>query len=121
MPVRCRAVRVLIFSADIGEGHDLPARVIRDGIAEGRPDAEVTILETMAAAGRIATLVIREGAERVLIRMPWLFDVQYALITRVRPTRALFGWLVWRIASPGLRRAIAAHRPDVIVATYPGA
>ncbi len=36
-------MRVLIFSANIGEGHDLPARAVRDAILERHPDAEVTI------------------------------------------------------------------------------
>jgi processive 1,2-diacylglycerol beta-glucosyltransferase len=114
-------VRVLIFSADIGEGHDLPARVIRDAILERDPDADVTILDTIDAAGRVARVVVRSGSETVLTKLPWLFDVQYLLITRFAPTRALFGWLVRAIATPGMRRAVVRHAPDVLVATYPGA
>jgi hypothetical protein len=37
--VRADAPRILIFSADIGEGHDLPARLLMDAIAERLPTA----------------------------------------------------------------------------------
>src|SRR4051812_46880220 len=47
------APRILILSAAIGEGHDLPARVIRDGIAAARPDATVAIVDAVAEAGGI--------------------------------------------------------------------
>lgn len=114
-------MRVLIFSADIGEGHDLPARVIRDAILERDPDAQVTILDTIDAAGRVARVVVRSGSETVLAKLPKLFDAQYWLISHFAPSRALFGWLVRAIATPGLRRALARHAPDVVVATYPGA
>jgi UDP-N-acetylglucosamine:LPS N-acetylglucosamine transferase len=38
-----RAPRVLILSASIGEGHDLPARVIAEGLRQERPDVHVRI------------------------------------------------------------------------------
>ncbi|WP_187368987.1 MGDG synthase family glycosyltransferase [Baekduia soli] len=114
-------MRVLIFSSDIGEGHELPARVVCDGILARRPDAEVLVLDTMRAAGPVATLVVRRGAEVVLGRLGWLFDLQYWLIARFAPTRALMRRLCALIALPGLLRTVAAFAPDVIVCTYPGA
>jgi processive 1,2-diacylglycerol beta-glucosyltransferase len=49
-----------------------------------------------------------------------LFDVEYALITDVAPTRRLAGALMARIGGPGLLDLIAAARPDIVVSTYPG-
>ncbi|MCW3004915.1 MAG: glycosyltransferase [Conexibacter sp.] len=114
-------MRVLIFSSDIGEGHELPARVLRDAIAQRRPDAEVRILDTMKTGGRVADFAIRRGAEVVLGRLQWLFDAQYWLIARFAPTRWLMQRLSSLVACRGLMRAIDAFAPDVIVCTYPGA
>jgi UDP-N-acetylglucosamine:LPS N-acetylglucosamine transferase len=114
-------VRVLIFSADIGEGHDLPARAVRDAIAAGRPDVEVTILDALDSAGAAARLFVRNGADFLLAHLPWLFDLQYWLVARFPPTRALGRRLAVAVGQRGLLRTIAAHRPDVIVATYPAA
>jgi UDP-N-acetylglucosamine:LPS N-acetylglucosamine transferase len=114
-------MRVVIFSADIGEGHDLPARALRDGILQRRPDADVLILDTLACAGPVARFVVRSGAELVLGRLPWLFDLQYWLIARFPPTRALMRRLSMLTSGGGLRRAVAAQRADVVVCTYPGA
>jgi len=113
------AMRVLIFSADIGEGHNLPARVLRVGILRERPDADVKIVDTLDAAGPPVRAVVRRGAQVVLGRFGRLFDLQYWLVSRFAPTRALAGGLVTALARRGLRKAVAAHRPDVVVCTYP--
>jgi len=42
--------RVLVLSADIGEGHDLPARIIKADLQEELPGAEVEIEESRRAA-----------------------------------------------------------------------
>src|SRR3954454_6348479 len=112
-------MRVLIFSADIGEGHDLPARVLREGILARCPEAEVTILDTLAAAGPVVRSLVRKGAETILERLPLLFEVQYFLIARFPPTRMVASRTLTAVAGRPLRKAIAARRPDVIVCTYP--
>ena len=110
---------VLVFSADIGEGHDLPARVLRDGILARRPDAEVIVLDALAVAGPVGQALVRRGSELILGRLRGLFDVQYWLVGRFPPTRALATRLAARLGRP-LVAAVAAHRPDVVVSTYPG-
>jgi UDP-N-acetylglucosamine:LPS N-acetylglucosamine transferase len=115
------AMRVLIFTADIGEGHDLPARALRDAIVADRPDVEVTILDALDSAGPGARLLVRRGAEFLLARLPWLFNVQYWLVARFPPTRALSRRLACALGQRGLLREVTARRPDVIVTTYPGA
>jgi UDP-N-acetylglucosamine:LPS N-acetylglucosamine transferase len=119
-PARANAPRVLIFSADIGEGHDLPARLLLEGIAERRPDAVVAIADSLKAAGRVVYKLVREGVEGTLESFPRGYDAQYFLITRM-PTRLFTSWLAWRMAHRGLARVIADFCPDVIVSTYPGA
>src|SRR5262249_32316817 len=50
-----RPLRALIVTADIGEGHDLPARIIKAEIEEASPDAEVEIANGLDAMGRICS------------------------------------------------------------------
>lgn len=112
--------RVLILSAGIGEGHDLPARMLADGLVRRRPDAEVTVVDGLAAMGRLSLLIADDGSDFMFEEANWLFDLTYLLIARFPPTRALTRALTHRLGSGGLLRLIAERRPDVIVSTYPG-
>jgi UDP-N-acetylglucosamine:LPS N-acetylglucosamine transferase len=114
------APRILIFSSDIGEGHDLPARVLASSIRERRPDAQVAIVDSLRAAGRVVYAVVRDGSERVLERFPRAFDVEYFVFTRVAPVRWAASRLAYRLARRGILDAIERQAPDVIVSTYPG-
>jgi UDP-N-acetylglucosamine:LPS N-acetylglucosamine transferase len=116
-----RNMRVLILSADIGEGHDAPARALRDGIAARRPDAEVTIADSVAVSGPVVRALVRDGAEFVLGRLPRLFDLQYLLVARWAPSRALAMRLASRLGRRRLLAAVQAAGADVVVCTYPPA
>ncbi len=115
-----RAPRVLVLSADIGEGHDLPARMIKADVEREIPGAEVEIVDGLQAMGRISSSVARDGSRFTFRWMPWLFDLQYWLITKFAPTRWLMHHLSYLVGGRGLLRAIERHDPDVVVSTYPG-
>ena len=115
-----RPPRVLVLTADIGEGHDLPARMIKADVEREIPGAEVEIVDGLQAMGRISSSVARDGSRFTFRWLPWLFDVQYLLITKFAPARWLMHHLSYLLGSRGLLRTIAAHRPDVVVSTYPG-
>ncbi len=115
-----RPPRVLVLTADIGEGHDLPARMIKADVEREIPGAEVEIVDGLQAMGRISSSVARDGSRFTFRWLPWLFDVQYWLITKFAPARWLMHHLSYLLGSRGLLRTIAAHRPDVVVSTYPG-
>jgi UDP-glucose 4-epimerase len=112
--------RVLVLSADIGEGHDLPARIIKADLEEEVPGVEVEIANGLNAMGKICAAVLRNGSRVTFRWMPWLFDLQYWLITRFAPTRWLFHHLGYLIGSRGLMRLISDRDPDVVISTYPG-
>src|SRR5205085_2318357 len=57
-----RPPRILILSAAIGEGHDLPARVLRDGILAERPDAYVEVRDALAEAPRMVRWIAAQAA-----------------------------------------------------------
>jgi UDP-glucose 4-epimerase len=115
-----RAPRVLVLTADIGEGHDLPARIIKADIEAEIPEAEVEIANGLEAMGRIVTAIVRGGSRVTFRWMPWLFDIQYWLISRFAPTRWLAHHLNYVLGAHGLMKLIAEHEPDAIVSTYPG-
>ncbi|HEX2708414.1 MAG TPA: NAD-dependent epimerase/dehydratase family protein [Solirubrobacterales bacterium] len=112
--------RVLVLTADIGEGHDLPARIIKADLEEEVPTAEVEIENGLDAMGKICASVLRTGSKVTFRWMPWLFDIQYWLITKFAPARWLFQHLGYVIGGRGLMRLITARDPDVIISTYPG-
>src|SRR2546426_5838139 len=83
--------RVLVLSAAIGEGHDLPARWLAAGLAEEDPAIEVEIADGLAAMGRLSERVVLGGSA---FESAWgnrLFDLTHWLITAVAPIRALAG------------------------------
>lgn len=115
-----RPPRVLVLSADIGEGHDLPARIIKADLEDEVPGAEVEIANGLEAMGKILSAVVRGGSRFTFRWTPWMFDLQYWLITRFAPTRWLAHHLNYWLGARGLLRLIAKHEPDAIVSTYPG-
>jgi processive 1,2-diacylglycerol beta-glucosyltransferase len=114
------SVRVLILTADIGAGHDLPAELLADAIRERHPDAHVVVADGLKAGGRGAEAVARSGMETILEHARALFDVQYWLVARFAPTRSAGGLLAMALGARGLLKLIRHERPDVIVSTYPG-
>jgi UDP-glucose 4-epimerase len=112
--------QVLIISADIGEGHDLPARAVAREFRDEDPDANISIVNGLPAMGPILTKVLRENSAFMFTFVPWLFDFQYRLFMNFGPTRWLSRKLLTLFGGRGLMRLIRAHNPDVIVSTYPG-
>jgi UDP-glucose 4-epimerase len=115
-----REPRVLVLTADIGEGHDLPARIIKADLEEEIPAAEVVIDNGLEAMGKLTSAVVRGGSRFTFRWAPWLFDVQYWLITKFAPTRWLAHHLMYMLGARGLVRLISEHDPDVVISTYPG-
>src|SRR5436853_182001 len=114
---RCAGCGAELFPSDtkFGEGHDLPARVLAEGIREERPDANVEIVDGVAAMGKILKVVLEDNSRWVFRPwMNWAFDLQYRLL-QWRVTRWLAGALVYLLGSRGLLRMIERHRPDIVV------
>src|ERR1700729_4017852 len=112
--------KVLIISADIGEGHDLPARAVAREFHDEDPDALVAIVNGLPAMGWFLTYLLRENSEFMFRWVPWLFDLQYRLFMGFAPTRWWSMKMLTLLGRRGLLRLIRSHNPDVIVSTYPG-
>ena len=112
--------KVLIISADIGAGHDLPARAIAREFKQEDPQAFIAVVNGLPAMGSVATAVLRENSAFMFRWVPWLFDLQYRLFMDFPPTRWLASRMLTRFSKRGLSRLIRAHEPDIVVSTYPG-
>src|SRR4030081_3773302 len=55
------ARRVLILSADVGEGHAAAARALARQIQDSPQPAEVTVIDGLAAMGRVLRPVVEDG------------------------------------------------------------
>jgi processive 1,2-diacylglycerol beta-glucosyltransferase len=118
-PKRSRARRVLILSADVGEGHAAAARALAEQVQASPQQTEVTVIDGLAAMGPLLRPVVEDGYRVQLRFFPWTYTVIYWLLEHVVPIRALTRRMLCMLGSGHLTRAIAAHDPDVIVSTYP--
>ena len=113
-------MKVLILSASIGEGHDLPARVLAEGIAAEAPDAEIEIVDSLALVNPLVRRLVLDSSR---FHSKWgnrIFDLSYRLITEVRPTRWFAARLTQWLAARPIRRAVLERAPDIVISTYPG-
>ena len=110
---------MLILSADVGEGHAAAARALAEQVEGTRQDAEVTVIDGLAAMGPLLRPVVEDGYRVQLRFVPWTYTVVYWLLEHVLPIRALARQLLCMLGSRPLARAIAEHDPDVVVSTYP--
>jgi len=111
-------MRVLILSADIGDGHATAARALSAQLrAQG---ASVYVDEQLRALGRMQRFVLRDGSRLLFRRAPRVYGASYQLLLHSRLARWLATRSLVRGGSRTMLRMIAEQRPDVIVSTYPG-
>jgi processive 1,2-diacylglycerol beta-glucosyltransferase len=113
-------LKVLVLSASIGEGHDLPARMLAEGILREEPGAEVEILDSLSLVNPLARRLVLDGSR---FHSKWgnrIFDLSYRLITDVPPTRWFAAKLTQWLGARPIRRAVLERDPDIVISTYPG-
>ncbi len=114
-----RARRVLILSAEVGEGHAAAARALAQQLEVDPTPADVTVIDGLEAMGRLLRLVVEDGYRVQLRFMPWTYTVFYFVLEHVWPVRWAVRRLLYLFGSRSLARHIAEHEPDVVVSTYP--
>ena len=72
--------RVLILSADVGEGHAAAARALAEQIKDAPEQAEVTVIDGLAAMGPFVRPVVEDGYRVQLRFIPWTYTVVYWLL-----------------------------------------
>jgi UDP-N-acetylglucosamine:LPS N-acetylglucosamine transferase len=109
--------RVLIFTASIGAGHDLPAEVLADALAER--DATAEVVDGLAVAGPVARGIIGGASSLDSTAGNIAFDAGYFLGTRFGPMRKVGSGVIEAITRRRFEAYLAEHPADVIVSTYP--
>jgi processive 1,2-diacylglycerol beta-glucosyltransferase len=115
-----RRLKVLILSASIGEGHDLPARMLAEGIEREAAGAQVEIVDSLALVNPLVRRLVLDSSR---FHSKWgnrIFDLSYRLITDMPPTRWFGARLTQWLAARPIRRAVLERDPDVVISTYPG-
>jgi UDP-N-acetylglucosamine:LPS N-acetylglucosamine transferase len=111
--------RVLILTASVGEGHDLPARMLAAQLEAECPGVDVVTEDTLAAMGTLISAFSEDGPRLVFYRLQWVWDLTFWLFVRFPPTRALGRLLLTRLGGRGLLRLVERVAPDVVVSVYP--
>jgi processive 1,2-diacylglycerol beta-glucosyltransferase len=111
--------RVLILTASVGEGHDLPARTLAEQLRTEAPGTEVVIEDGLVAMGRGLKFVNEGGASVFFYRFQWIWDAAFWLSSGFAPTRRAVQALVRALGSRGVRRLVRRVEPDIVVSVYP--
>ncbi|HEX8157326.1 MAG TPA: glycosyltransferase [Solirubrobacteraceae bacterium] len=111
------ALRILIFTASIGAGHDLPAEVLAAALSER--GARTQIVDGLKVGGPIARSVVASGSSLETTSGNLGFELAYFLGTRFGPLRRAGSGLIDAIMRRRTSAFLAANPADVIVSTYP--
>ena len=114
-----RTPRILILTASVGEGHDLPARTLAAQLRAEQPDAEIVTEDALASMGRLVRVVSADAGRIVFFRFQWLWDLGFWFFAGNPLTRRLTQVALTRAAGNGLVALIDRVDPDVVVCTYP--
>jgi len=118
-PPADRPRRVLILSANVGEGHAAAARALCEQLENGPDDVEVTVIDGLRGMGPVLRYVVEDGYRTQLRFMPWSYSFYYWLLEHVAAIRFVTRTLLCRLGARRLRRRIDEYAPDVVVSTYP--
>jgi diacylglycerol O-acyltransferase len=111
--------RVLIISAEMGEGHNAAAAALTEAIEEFWPGCEVGTLDTIELRGARFAKWARWAYEFQLSALPWSYEAFYAWLSRsvrfAEISRRAVGYFFGR----RLARALEREEPDLVISTYP--
>src|SRR5690349_21608227 len=79
--------RVLILTASIGEGHDLPARTLSEQLREECPGVEVVVEDCVPVLGRTVAAVSERAPSYFFFRFSWLWDLGFWVFAERAITR----------------------------------
>ena len=111
--------RILILSADVGEGHAAAARALAEQLEAHPVETEVTVIDGLETMGRLMRLVVQDGYRVQLRFMPWTYTVFYWVLEHIWPVREFVRRMLCLSGGRPLAREINRRNPDVVVSTYP--
>ena len=115
------ALRVVILTAEVGEGHVAAARVLAAELVCERADVEVLVCDALVGLGRFLRYVLLDAYRGQLRFAPWIFGLLYGLFARFRALRGLGRAGLAFFGARSLLRFVNGCRPDIVVSTFPAA
>ncbi|TWE27926.1 UDP-N-acetylglucosamine:LPS N-acetylglucosamine transferase [Prauserella muralis] len=111
--------RLLIVSADMGEGHNATGRALQEAAERLWPGVEVHWVDVLDAMGPGTGPAFRRIYTTSVERLPWLYEFFYASVWH----HGWFARAAKRVIGAWSGRRLATHldriRPDLVVSTYP--
>jgi UDP-N-acetylglucosamine:LPS N-acetylglucosamine transferase len=114
---RAVSTRVLIFTASIGAGHDLPAEVLATSLRER--GAGVNVVDGLRVGGPVARAIVGGASSLETTAGNLAFEAGYLLGTRIAPMRRAGSRFVDLVMGRRFAAYLAEHPADVVVSTYP--
>jgi UDP-N-acetylglucosamine:LPS N-acetylglucosamine transferase len=114
-----RPRKVLIISAEMGEGHNAAAAALTEVIRDRWPDCELLQLDTMEVRGHRFARLARWSYSFQLNVWPWSYEVSYSALSRSQRVADVSRSLAEAFFGPRLERAMRGKSPDVVISTYP--
>ncbi|GAA4685377.1 hypothetical protein GCM10023215_20640 [Pseudonocardia yuanmonensis] len=111
--------RLLLVTGSMGAGHHAAARAVEERARRLWPGIEVTWTETLDGMGRGTGPVFRAVYAGCIRYLPRLYELYFRLLWHVPFFRAGTRAVVGRWSGRGLQPVLRAHRPDLVVATFP--
>lgn len=111
--------RVLILTADVGEGHAVAARALQAALRRRDPTTDVVTVDGVRPLGRLVRWSVQSLYREQLRWAPATYGLLYGLVLRSAPARWLARTIIVACGARGLGRVIDDHAPDIVVSTYP--
>src|ERR1700722_3105011 len=111
--------RVLVLSADIGEGHLTAARSLTESLREHAGIDAVELRTDLSVMGPRLGRFLTRGFDTHLGRIGWTYELAYRVFFEWELPRRAGQLALAMLGGRGLRHTIAAYRADVVVTEYP--
>ncbi|GAB3363539.1 UDP-N-acetylglucosamine:LPS N-acetylglucosamine transferase [Amycolatopsis echigonensis] len=111
--------RVLIVSANMGQGHNATGRALEDAIRRRWPDATVRWINALERLGPGFEGLFQRIYVANVESVPWLYEFFYAAIWRIPWFAAASRWFTASWCGRRLAKPVAEFAPDLVVSTYP--
>jgi processive 1,2-diacylglycerol beta-glucosyltransferase len=115
------AVRVLVLTAPVAEGHVATARALSEQIQQTNDAASVTVFNVLSALPRPLRWLLNDAYRWQLRAAPWMFAALFGALRRSRLLRSLARSALSLAGSRALLAVIRRYPADVIVSTWPAA
>lgn len=111
--------RVLIISAEMGEGHNAAAAALTEAIEDSWPECVVERLDTIELRGVKFAQAARWAYGFQLSVLPWTYAMFYAWLSRSERFAAGARSWVGKFFGRRLAKVLYARDPDLVISTYP--